>query len=228
VCHQGLWLLGRHLSQSLPPLLTLDIFKQRLKNPETLEGKRLINLHNFTIDLRSQNAEFKTQFYQQLKNSLTRPGNPIGLDISHSVVLGEFAGNDLGLRVPLYAESLSPMFTEEELSQIKRDRRRLSQLTQLSRSLLGTPASQVQISVFRGAMKMVQTRFSGSVNFNNTFFLNSLESMGAEFTANSDWSESRFSQGVRFNGSKFKGMAQFLGSIFIKKPFLTDANFKTS
>jgi hypothetical protein len=209
-----------------PPLLTLDIFKQRLKNPETIEGKRLIDLHNFTIDLRSQNAEFKIQFYQQLKSHLNQPGNPIGLEISHSVILGEFSGNDLGLRVPLYGESLSPMFTEEELSQIKRDRLRLSQLTQLSRSLLGTPASQVQISVFRGAMKMVQTRFEGAVNFNNTFFLNSLESIEAEFAGNSDWSESRFSQGVRFNQAKFQGIVQFRGSIFYQNANFNRADFQ--
>lgn len=208
-----------------PPLLTLDIFQEKLKKTENIEGKRLINLQNFTIDLRSQNAEFKTQFYPQLKSYLNRPGTPVGLDISHSVILGEFAGNDLGLRVPLYGESLSPMFTQEELAQIKRDRRRLSQLTQLSRSLLGTPADQVQISIFRGAMKMVQTRFDGAVNFNNTFFLNSLESMGAEFTANSDWSESRFSQGVRFNRAKFKGTTQFRGSIFYKKANFNRAEF---
>jgi len=208
-----------------PPALTNQILEQRVKSPEKKEGKRLINLRNFTIDLRDRNSELSNQFYQQLKNNLNQAGTPVGLDISNSVILGDFAGNELGLRVPLYAESLSPMFTEEELSQIKRDRRRLSQLTQLSRSLLGTPASQVQISVLRGLIKMVKTRFNGSVNFNNTFFLNSLEAMGAEFAGNSEWSETRFSQLTRFNGSKFKGVTRFRGSIFFQKANFNQGEF---
>lgn len=211
-----------------PPMLTREVLQERVKNPEFTEGMRRINLSNFTIDLRSDNAEFKSQFYRQVKLYLNRPGNPVGLDVSNSVILGAFNGNNLGLQVPLYAESLSPMFTEDELLQIKRDRRRLSQLTQLSRSLLGTPASEVQISILRGPIKMAQTRFEGTVNFNNTFFLNTLDAIGAEFIGNTEWSETRFSLMAKFNSAKFKAVTQFRGSIFYQKATFNRAEFQDS
>lgn len=211
-----------------PPMLTGEVLQYRVKNPELSEGIRRINLSNFTIDLRSENAEFKSQFYRLVKLYLNRPGNPVGLDLSNSTILGAFNGNDLGLQVPLYAESLSPMFTEDELLQIKRDRRRLSQLTQLSRSLLGTPASEVQISIFRGPIKMTQTRFEGTVNFNNTFFLNTLDAIGAEFIGNTEWSQTRFSLMAKFNSAKFKAVTQFRGSIFYQKANFNRAEFQDS
>jgi hypothetical protein len=211
-----------------PPILTGELLQERVKTPEVNEGIRRINLKNFTIDLRSENAEFKTQFYRQVKLYLNRSGNPVGLDISNSTILGSFNGNDLGLQVPLYAESLSLMFTQDELLQIKRDRRRLSQLTQLSRSLLGTPASEVQISILRGPIKMTQTRFEGTVNFNNTFFLNTLDASGAEFSGNTEWSETRFSQSAQFNSAKFKGFTQFRGSIFSDKANFNRVDFQDS
>ncbi len=210
------------------PLLTEDVLQYRVKNPELTEGMRRINLSNFTIDLRSENAEFKSQFYRLVKLYLNQPGNPIGLDLSNSTILGEFNGNDLGLQVPLYAESLSPIFTEDELLQIKRDLRRLSQLTQLSRALLGTPASEVQISIFRSPIKMTKTRFEGKVNFNNTFFLNTLDAIGAEFAGNTEWSQTRFSLMAQFNSAKFKAVTQFRGSIFYQKANFNRAEFQDS
>lgn len=215
------------LSQN-PPILTREVLQERVKHPELTEGVHRINLSNFTIDLRSDNAEFRSLFYRQVKLYLNRPGTPVGLDLSNSVILGAFNGNDLGLQVPLYAESLSPMFTEDELLQIKRDRRRLSQLTQLSRSLQGTPASQVEISILRGPIKMAQTRFEGTVNFNNTFFLNTLDARGAEFIGNTEWSEARFSLMAKFNSAKFRGATQFHGSIFYQKANFSGAEFQDS
>lgn len=85
------------------------------------------------------------------------------------------------------------------------------------------PVVSSEINIFRGYLILAQTRFEGNVQFANTFFLQSVDSEGAIFQKNANWSESRFSRGTVFSYATFQGESQFQGSIFLET-----ANFKQS
>lgn len=218
--------------------LTLDLLQERARSPIQSEGVRVLDLSRTTIDLRPENADFRDQFYRLVQGQLQRPGTPVGLDLSYSLIQGEFKIGQLGLRAPLYGQSLSPIFTPAEQEQLQRDRRRMARLSTLSQSLLATPDSgsqpSLQITVFRGPVKLIQTRFASAADFTNTFFLNRIEAQGAQFVQGSDWFQSRFSQVTNFAGALFARDTRFRSSIFFSKAdfsqtqFQGTANFQSS
>ncbi|HEY9644965.1 MAG TPA: pentapeptide repeat-containing protein [Chroococcidiopsis sp.] len=214
--------------------LTLPLLQERLKSPMKLEGARVIDLRRTVIDLRPENSAFREQFYRLLRGQL-RSQTPPGIDLSYSEILGEFQIGELGLAASLYGQPLLPLLGETEQAQLARDRRRLAQLSQLSRSLLiqSQPVA-LQLSVFPGPLTLVQTRFDGFANFSNTFFMGRVEAQGAIFGQTVDWSEARFSKAVNLSGAGFRGEARFRNAIFFKRAqfsqgqFQGDANFQAS
>ena len=211
--------------------LTLELLQERLRSPVPSEGTRILDLRRTTIDLRPENADFRDQFYSLVQAQLQRPGLPLGLDLSYSLIEGDLTIAKLGLRAPLYGESLSPIFTSNEKAQLQRDRRRLSRLSTLSQSLLITSkeSSQTpsaQITVFRGPIKLVQTRITGFADFTNTFFLNRMEAQGAQFPAGADWSQTRFSLPVSFTSANFGREALFRNNIFFGKAEFNQTQFR--
>jgi uncharacterized membrane protein SirB2 len=227
------------IAQSDRVPLTLDLLQARIKTPTQSDGVRTIDLRRMVIDLRPENGSFRDQFYSLLQTPLQKPGSPLSLDLSYSLIQGDFAISKLGLRTPLYGQALSPIFSPAELAQLQRDRRRLSQLSKLSQSLLvapnlGSQVAPLQITVLRGPLKLVQTRFNGMAEFANTFFLDRLEAQGAIFAQTAEWSQTRFGQPVSFAGASFSRDARFRNSIFFAKAefgqsaFQSEANFQGS
>jgi Helix-hairpin-helix motif/Pentapeptide repeats (9 copies) len=216
------------LAQPERTVLTLELLSARVKTPVLSGGIPTIDLQHFIIDLRPENAGFRANFEQILQAGLQRAGSsPLGLDLSYSLIQGDFVGNNLGLKSPLYGQALAPIFTPIEQTQLQRDRRRYAQLSQLSMSLLGSKtATPAQISVFRGGLKLVQTRFSGEANFTNTFFLQPVDASGAIFTQNANWTETRFSRNVSFAGASFRKQGIFRGSIFFAAAGFNQAQFQ--
>ncbi|QYO63086.1 pentapeptide repeat-containing protein [Leptolyngbya sp. 7M] len=207
--------------------LTLELLQTRLKSPMQTEGIRTLDLRQLVIDLRPENAAFRDQFYHLIQTQIQRSQEPLGLDLSYSVIQGEFKFSDLGLRTPLYGQSLLPIFSEAEQAQLARDRRRLSQLSQLSRSLLvQSQIAPLQITVLRAPLLMVQTRFEGFVNFTNTFFLGRVEAQGATFAQESDWSETRFSRSANFANAVFQRDVRFRSAIFFNRARFNQALFQ--
>lgn len=207
--------------------LTLELLQKQLKTPLQSDGVRLIDLRRFKIDLRSENGEFREQFYRQLQSQLRGSGAPLGLDLSYSIILGDLKMSELGLRSPLYGDAISPMLSDAEREQLQRDRRRLSQLSQLSRSLLAQAQPvPLQITVFRGVLNLQQTRFEGFVDFTNTFLLGRLDAQGADFIQDVDWSESRFGQPITFSGANFRREARFRNAIFFERATFNQAQFQ--
>lgn len=212
--------------------LTLEILQERLKNPILKEGNLTIDLRQMVIDLRPENTNFRDAFYKLLRKELQKTGaKPIGLDLTYSLIQGDFLGNELGLRTPLYAQAIAPIFTATEQEQL--EQLRLACLESLAtalpdaqdcKSLLGADANtSSNIIVFRGVLTMVQTRFNGEVQFGNTFFLQSVDTQGANFLKTTNWSETRFSRPVSFHSVTFHQPSSFQKSIFFDK-----ANFKQS
>ncbi|MBF2025686.1 MAG: helix-hairpin-helix domain-containing protein [Oscillatoriales cyanobacterium C42_A2020_001] len=210
--------------------LTLDLLQDKLRNPIQSDGLPTIDLHGLLIDLRPENQAFRDQFYPLLQAQLQKPGTPVGLDLSYSEIQGDFQISLLGLRAPLYGQALSPIFSPTEQEQLQRDRRRLSQLGKLSKSLLATPndsaSTSLQITAFRGPLKLMQTRFTGDADFTNTFFLNRIEAQSVQFAQTSDWSQTRFSQATSFAGAIFGRDARFRSSIFFSKVGFDQAQFE--
>ncbi len=209
---------------SSPPdriLLTPELLQERLKLPIVQNGMQVLDLRRFIIDLQPENADFRDRFYRSVQTYLNRPGKPTHLDLSDSLIKGRFEGDRLGLRVPLYGDALSRLFTLPELEQLRRDRSRISQLKSLSNLLLDekqiNPDSNLQITVFRGQLKLVKTRFADTANFNNIFFLDRIDAQGSIFEKDSDWSETRFSQPISLTAAKFVNAARFRNSIFFNK-----------
>ncbi|MBE9206906.1 pentapeptide repeat-containing protein [Nostoc sp. LEGE 06077] len=210
--------------------LTLEILQERLGKPTLREGNLTVDLRQMVIDLRPENSSFRDTFYQLLRKELQKAGaKPLGLDLSYSVIQGDFVGSDLGLRTPLYAQAIAPIFTATEQAQLESLRLVCLQSLAIAlpnskdcRSLLATDAnSSGEINVFRGTLTLVNTRFNGQVQFLNTFFLQSVDAQNATFLQPINWSEARFSRLVSFMNATFRQASNFSGSIFFDK-----ANFK--
>ena len=195
--------------------LTFELLQERLKSPIQSDGVRTIDLSQLIINLRPENAEFRDQFYQLLQTQLNRSTTALGLDFSNSVIQGELISNKLGLRSPLYGEALSPLLTPQEQQQLLRDSRRLSE-----------PTPVPSVTVLRGPLKLVQTRFTGTVNFANTFFLHRVEANGAIFTQEADWSETRWTRRADFTDAIFSRDVNFGGSFFFAKAGFARVQFR--
>ncbi|WP_016950576.1 pentapeptide repeat-containing protein [Anabaena sp. PCC 7108] len=215
--------------------LTLELLQERIKSPILTAGNLTIDLRQMVIDLRPENANFQAEFYQTLRKELQRNGaKPLGLDLSYSLVQGDFIGTDLGLRTPLYFQAIAPIFTTTEQEQLENLRLVCLQSLAIAfpnskdcKSLLDYQSNtSSEISVFRGALTFVETRFNGEVQFPNTFFLQSIDTQGAKFLKETNWNETRFSRPVSFNSAIFHQVSNFQGSIFFDKASFKKVTFK--
>ncbi|QFS46206.1 pentapeptide repeat-containing protein [Nostoc sphaeroides] len=208
--------------------LTLELLQERLRTPTLREGNLTVDLQKMVIDLRPENASFRDAFYQLMRKGLNT--KPLGLDLSYTLILGDFVGSDLGLRTPLYAQAIASIFSVPEQKEL--ELLRLVCLESLTnskdcRSLLGTKSTpSSEIAVFRGVLTLVQTRFNGEMKFSNTFFLQSVDAQGATFLQSTNWTETRFARPVSFSGAKFKQPSNFQGSIFFEKANFKQAQFQ--
>ncbi|MDZ8187609.1 MAG: pentapeptide repeat-containing protein [Nostoc sp. ChiSLP02] len=216
--------------------LTLELLQERLRTPTLREGNLTVDLQKTVIDLRPENYIFRDAFYQLLRKELST--KPLGLDFSYALILGDFVGSDLGLRTPLYPQTIAAIFTPTEQEELQHLRFACLESLAISttgytyalpnskdcRSLLVPESNQsTEIIVFRGALTLVQTRFNGEVKFANTFFLQSVNAQNATFVQAANWAESRFARPVSFSSASFRQTSNFYSSIFFDK-----ANFKQS
>jgi Pentapeptide repeats (9 copies) len=183
------------------------------------------------IDLRPDNSEFADQFYQLLQARLQQPGAPLGLDLSEAQIQGDLAINRLGLRVPIYGEAFSPLFSEAERAQLQRDRRRLARLNNLSQSLLLPPPTatgqtpSAQITVWRGPLKLVGAQVLGQSDLSNVFFLKPVAAQGARFGQGLDGTQTRFGDRVSFANASFGQVSRWRSSIFFGPAAFNQAQF---
>ena len=227
--------------QNEPINLTLELLQERVKSPILKDGNLTVDLRKMVINLSPENASFRDGFYQLLRKELQKTGaKPLGLDLSNSIIEGDFYGSDLGLRTPLYAQGIAQLFTPTEREQLESLHSVCLQSLALDfpnskdcKSLLGNKSNNSSnIAVFRGALIMVESRFDGEVKFPNTFFLQSVNVQGANFLKPTNWDESRFGRTVNFNGAIFHALTSFQGSIFFDKAnfqnvkFIESANFQ--
>ncbi|MGF1513321.1 MAG: pentapeptide repeat-containing protein [Elainellaceae cyanobacterium] len=206
-----------------PPALTIDLLRERVQAPIQQEGTRVIDLRQLTIDLETDD-ELRNEFYQSLRQQQTKA--PVGLDISESVVLGKLAASRMGQVVPLQSPSLPPSLTDEEQQQIQRDRRRLSQLSQLSQSLLIKPVeTSPEVILFPGALRAQNARFTGPVDLSKTFFLGTIQAQGAIAEQSFSATEARFGRPVDLTQAKFEDAVRWQGAVFFDQATFSRASF---
>lgn len=208
------------------PVLTVEVLRQRLASPLQRDGRPVVDLRSFTIDLKTD-PDFATTFYRLLSNGLQRPATPPILDLSYAIVQGEFDLQKLGQREPLYGDTLAPLLSPEGLSQLKRDRQRLSQISGLSQSLLiqaeGTPQ---EIYLFRGPVLAVQTRFEGAFMVGETYVLGRILAQGAVFDQEVYLSGGRFNREVNLVGADFRRRVQAKSAIFFAPARFDQGTFR--
>ncbi|HAX88203.1 MAG TPA: low-complexity protein [Cyanobacteria bacterium UBA11370] len=165
-----------------------------------------IDLRYLVINLTNENTEFRNQFYQLLQTKINRSQTPLGIDLSNSLIQGELSINKLALVTPLSKAALSPLLTPKEQEQLERDARFLTE-----------PGEQIpSITIFRGLLKLNQARFTGSVNFANTFFLQRVEALHTLFSEEANWSDTHFSRLANFSHATFGRDANFNHTTFFK------------
>ncbi|USR92497.1 pentapeptide repeat-containing protein [Phormidium yuhuli AB48] len=218
-----------------PPLLTEAMLQQRLERVKLDQGQPVIDLSQVTIDLRGSSLgetgkPFADSFYRQLRPYLNRPSFPPQLDLTGSQIRGRFRIQPLSLNVPLYGQQLSLLLSENERKQLERDRRRRSQLQQLSSSLIpNSPensGSNFQVRLFRGKLILDGTDFLDDVDWNNTFFLGGIEGRSTVFRGEVQASESRFSKQFKLTQVKFLRPVGFHNSIFFTNVNLNRVQFQ--
>ena len=80
-----------------PITLTWELLQERVKTPIFRDGNLTVDLKKMVIDLRPENAIFRDNFYQLLRKELQKTGaTALGLDLSNSVIEGDFYGSDFG------------------------------------------------------------------------------------------------------------------------------------
>ena len=217
--------------------LTIEILEQRINTPILRDGKLTVDLRNMQIDLRLQNRNFRDLFYQILQKQLQKKqsqkggSQALGLDLSNSVIQGDFIGSNLGLKTSLYPQAIAPILTLPEQKQLGHlydiclDSVAAGlPISKDCRSLLeNQPTASSEVNIFQGYLILAQTRFEGNVQFANTFFLQPVDAEGAIFQKTANWAESRFSRAAIFSNVNFQDESQFQGSIFFEI-----ANFKQS
>ncbi|MEM6403858.1 MAG: pentapeptide repeat-containing protein, partial [Cyanobacteria bacterium P01_D01_bin.116] len=215
-------------------VLNLELLQERIASPIVNEGSLTVDLREMEIDLQPENKEFRDKFYKLLQDELQKNGTkPVGLDLSDSIIEGDFIGSDLGLRTPLYAQAIAPIFTETEQNQLERLRDVCLQSLAYSipnskdcRSLLGKDSTtSAQISVFRGSLIFKNTRFKGKLEFNNTFFLQPVEAEAAIFNDVANFTQSRFGRRISFANVDFRRLINFSGSVFFDEANFKEAQF---
>lgn len=204
--------------------LTLEQLQDRLNTPVVRDGISMIDLQNFTIDLQPENAIFRDQFYRLLQAQLNRPKTRTGLNLSNSIIKGDFIISNLGLRIPLLGEALFSLFSAEELLQLNQS----YQLKPLEVPAERNPLLVPEITVLRARIKLEKTTFLGTVDFSKTFFLNELNAKGANFREEVNASEARFSQTVNLNGSQFSKKIGFQKTVFYSNLDIKKGIFKNT
>jgi Helix-hairpin-helix motif len=208
-----------------PPLLTLDQFKARLRQPINGDGgTQMIDLRHLTLDL-SPGSDLSSAFYSKLRQTLQDSKQPLGIDLSDSTILGDLNGSQIGLTPSLTIET---QLTPTEQTRLQRDRRRLLQLQTLSQSLLLRPigSSNTSIHLLRGPLLLNRTTIQGSTSFSNTFFLDRLSAQGSLFQGPSDWSQARFGGITNFAAAVFQQEARFRNGLFFDRALFNQGQFQ--
>ncbi len=200
--------------------LTLEALPAHLE-PIQDHGLLLLDFRDLEINLTAENTEFQKQFYQQVQRVLNRSKQPLGLDLSRSVIEGNLDFNRLTFQTPAVSEALSPLLSPEE-QKLLEDNAPLQSLADFNRASSTIP----YLNIFRGSLILVDTRLNGNLDFHDTFFLKKFKAKGAIFAEYGDFSGANFNQGVDFSLASFEKDIDFSRSQFWQDSQFEEAQFR--
>ena len=184
--------------------LTSEILKSRTHSPIQQEGRDTIDLSNFIIDLANNDSEFNQYFYQEINNVVSRANDPIGLNLSNSIVRGNLQLDRLGIASSIGEGALSTLFTT--LEQEKINRYYPTEIKAVSPAL--------RVNIFRGSLYLDRTVFTGNIDSSKSLYLQSLTASESKFQGNIDFSETIFAKAVDFSQATFEQNINFVNSHF--------------
>ena len=198
-----------------PTILTESLLQEKINSPVLVNGVSTVDLTNFIIDLTDENADFRQYFYQQLQSAFNRSKTPLGLNLSQSVITGDFLASKLGISTALSQASLSSLLTPIEQEKLTIE------------NYFPQPGEQIpSIIVFRGLMKLHGTSFTGKVDFDKMFFLQQLDANDANFVLNANFNNTRFARLADFSKAIFGSDTNFNYSYFLDKVRFSQAIFR--
>lgn len=196
-------------------VLSLPLLDARLKAPIQKNGTLVIDLSGLIIDLRAENPEsaaLAEAFYPQLQQRLNdQKQQPIGLDLSNTLVQGELDLARLSLRMPAHSGVSLPA-----LESFK---------TELALNALSLNEEQTDTFVFQGPLWLNQACFTGSFQINKLYFLGSVEAEDAIFTQPATWRKTRFARSANFNQAQFQQESSFRAALFAGRTRFKNARF---
>lgn len=210
------------------PVLTAGQLTQRIAEPVRQGGGQVVDLRGFTIDLRSESPEgkaFTEQFYQRLQkglNNVRKGSQPLGLDLSGSLIQGDFELTRLGVRVPAYGGVALPAL--DAFTQV------VPPLTSptgaLAQSLLIQPQPvQLDTLVFQGPLLLNQACFTGVFKAAGLYLLDRIEAEGAIFTQKADWRGVQLARAANFGQAQFQQESSFRSALFASRARFQQATF---
>lgn len=205
---QGLILLCLGLLLMAPAqaleTVTPELLSDRLIHTAMEEGKERVDLTNLVIDLTTE--EGRSQFFTPLTPKLKRNPQPVVLDLSDSMIYGDWRVADLATRVKLAPAALAGLLTPQQQAELFPDPETAPADFQT------LPYGQlVQVG-----LRLNHTIFQGAVQFQGGILLRPVVAQGAEFRAPGDWSGTVWSDRLDFTGAKFATTTQWQATRFLK------------
>jgi len=196
--------------------LTPEILESRTNNLTQQEGRDAIDLSNLIIDLANADSEFNQSFYQEINNTVTRAGNPIGLNFNNSIIQGDFPLNKLGITSLVAEGALSTLFTTLEQEKINQ---------YYPASTEAIPQAP-RLNIFRGSLYFDRTIFTGNVDGSNSLYLQPMVAKTSTFQGNSNFNRVTFAKEADFSSAIFNQNANFVESHFFSTAKFNSAEFQ--
>jgi hypothetical protein len=203
---------GPAVAERLP--VTPERLADRLAHSQVIDGQEWIDLTQLVIDLTTE--EERSQFFTPLAPKLTRRPHPVVLDLSHSVVYGDWSAAPLGTRVKLAPEALRGQLTPPEQERLFPA---LDSDTTITESFAALPYR----TLIRVGLHLTATEFRGRVDFADAIFLRPFNAHGTIFKQGGDWSRTVWGDRADFEAAQFQEMATFEAAWFLAPVLIQNA-----
>lgn len=195
--------------------LTKEILQEKTKNLTRQDGRETIDLSNLVIDLADTNSQFSQYFYQEINNTISRTSNPVNLDLSNSIVQGDFLLKQLGIVSSVGEGALSSLFTTLEQEKIQ----------QFYPIKINAVQEIPRVNIFRGSVYLENTIVTGNIDGSNSLYLQSIVANSSDFQEFVNFDQSIFVKDINFNKATFKQNLTFIKSHIFSQAKFNSAKF---
>lgn len=196
--------------------LTKEILQEKTKNLTRQDGRDTIDLSNLVIDLADTNSQFSQYFYHAINNTISRTSHPVNLDLSNSIVQGDFLLKQLGIISSVGEGALSSLFTTREQEKIQ----------QFYPIKINAVQELPRINIFRGSLYLENIIVTGKIDGSNSLYLQSIVANSSDFQNFVNFDRSIFVKDINFNKATFNQNLTFVKSHIFSQIKFNSAKFK--